>query len=314
MRTQKKRWGVVSGHVAKAAVAGTALVAGCITIGGSAGAATGSAPGVTSNSITVGTISTQTGPIASNFSSLIYGEKAYFDYVDATGGINGRKINYKYALDDAGNVTTFNQLASTLINQDPRVRHHRRGHGVRSPPTTSSRPRSRLTATTSRATGPTNRTSSRLGARCSFYPAEAPELAYPAKKLKAKTVAFLAYGVASSAAACQAAAKGMSAAGYKVGYTDYKINYPGTTVATDVQRMKQAGVDMILSCLDVKGKHQPGSGRAAVRDEDFAVVAEWERPGDIGGEPELDARCLLRHPARALHRSDVGVSGAQAVP
>ena len=95
-----------------------ALVAGCVTIGGSAGAATSTAPGVTSNSITVGTISTQTGPIASNFSSLIYGEKAYFDYIDAQGGINGRKIDYKYALDDAGSVTTFNQLASTLINQD----------------------------------------------------------------------------------------------------------------------------------------------------------------------------------------------------
>ena len=75
-------------------------------------------PGVTSNSITVGTISTQTGTLASNFSSLIYGEKAYFQYINAQGGVNGRMINYKYALDDGGNPTTFNQLANTLINQD----------------------------------------------------------------------------------------------------------------------------------------------------------------------------------------------------
>ncbi len=73
---------------------------------------------MTSNSITVGTISTQTGTLASNFSSLIYGEKAYFDYINAQGGVNGRKIDYKYALDDGGNPTTFNQLANTLINQD----------------------------------------------------------------------------------------------------------------------------------------------------------------------------------------------------
>src|SRR5580658_8101697 len=109
MRAHHKRWGTVSGHVAKAVVAGVALVAGCITIGGSAGAATSSAPGVTSNSITVGTISTQTGPIASNFSSLIYGEKAYFDYINAQGGVNGRKIEYKYELDDGGSSSTFNQ-------------------------------------------------------------------------------------------------------------------------------------------------------------------------------------------------------------
>ena len=54
----------------------------------------------------------------SNFSSLIYGEKAYYQYINAQGGVNGRKIDYKYALDDGGNPTTFNQLANTLINQD----------------------------------------------------------------------------------------------------------------------------------------------------------------------------------------------------
>ena len=81
-------------------------------------AAASSAPGVTANSITVGTISTQTGVLASNFGSLIYGEKAYFNYINAQGGVNGRKIDYKYPLDDGGNPTTFNQLANTLINQD----------------------------------------------------------------------------------------------------------------------------------------------------------------------------------------------------
>ena len=83
-----------------------------------AAASTSSAPGVTANSITVGTISTQTGPISSNFSSLIYGEKAYFDYINAQGGINGRKIDYKYTLDDGGNPSQFTQLANTLVNQD----------------------------------------------------------------------------------------------------------------------------------------------------------------------------------------------------
>src|ERR1039457_4891377 len=111
-----------TGMAAKVAMAGAALAAALVSVGGvagSAGAATATpAPGVTSNSITVGTISTQTGPISSNFSSLIYGEKAYFDYVNAQGGINGRKINYQYALDDGGNPSQFTQLANTLINQD----------------------------------------------------------------------------------------------------------------------------------------------------------------------------------------------------
>ena len=252
MRTRGKRWGAVSGVAAKAAVAGVALVAGCVTIGGSAGAATTTAPGVTSNSITVGTISTQTGPIASNFSSLIYGEKAYFDYIDAQGGVNGRKIDYKYALDDAGNVTTFNQLASTLINQD----HVFAITGVA---TASFAPNYFVEAkiptygynVSGNWSGQPNLFAA--GGSVQFYPAEAPEIAYVAKKVKATSVAFLAYGVATSANACEAADKGMTAAGYKVGYTDFKINYPGTTVATDVQRMRQAGVDLIVSCMDVLG-------------------------------------------------------------
>src|ERR1700734_1786609 len=75
--------------------------AGGTTSAGAAGAATStsSAPGVTSNSITVGTIGTETGTLASNFSSMIYGERAYYNYINAQGGVNGRMINYKYALD-----------------------------------------------------------------------------------------------------------------------------------------------------------------------------------------------------------------------
>jgi len=64
---------------------------------------------------------------------------------------------------------------------------------------------------------------------------------------------MVAYGVAASAAACQAADKGLSAAGYNVAYTDFKVAYPGTTVATDVQRMKQAGVNFVLTCMEVQG-------------------------------------------------------------
>ena len=36
-------------------------------------------------------------------------------------------------------------------------------------------------------------------------------------------------------------------------YTDLNVPYPGSTVATDVERMKQAGSNMVVSCMDVKG-------------------------------------------------------------
>jgi ABC-type branched-subunit amino acid transport system substrate-binding protein len=254
MPSRRRRSG--RGVMAKALLAGATLAAGFVTLGGSAGsagaAATGSVPGVTKTSITVGTISTQTGPISSNFSSLIYGEKAYFDYVNAQGGINGRKIDYKYALDDGGNPSTFTQLAKTLVLQD----HVFAVTGVA---TAFFTPNIFVEAkvptygynVTENWAGPSNLFA--VGGSVIYLPAGAPEAAYVVDQTHAKKIAVVAYGVASSAAACQSDAEGLSKAGYQVVYSDYKINYPGTTVATDVQRMKQAGADFVLSCMDVQG-------------------------------------------------------------
>ncbi|HEX3795446.1 MAG TPA: ABC transporter substrate-binding protein [Acidimicrobiales bacterium] len=234
------------------AMAGAALTTGALTIGSSTAGAATAAPGVTSNSITVGTISTQTGTLAANFASLIYGEKAYYNYINSKGGVNGRKINYQYQLDDGGNPTTFNQLANTLINQDhvfavtgvasaffsPNVFVEAKvptfGYNV----TGNWSPQPNLFA---------------AGGSVQYYGAEASQVAFVAQKTKDTKIAMVAYGVAASAAACQAAATGMAAAGYKIVYTDFKVAYPGSTVATDVQRMKQAGANFVLSCMDVQG-------------------------------------------------------------
>ena len=73
------------------------------------------------------------------------------------------------------------------------------------------------------------------------------------KTQKKPSIAFIAYGVAASAASCQSEQNSLKAAGYTVSYSDLKVSYPGSTVATDVQRMKQAGSNMVVSCMDVQG-------------------------------------------------------------
>ncbi len=238
--------------VATAFTGGLVASALAVAPAGAGAASTSNAPGVTSNSITVGTISTQTGPIASNFSSLIYGEKAYYQYINAQGGVNGRKIDYKYALDDGGNPTTFNQLANTLINQD----HVFAVTGVA---TAFFSPNIFVEAgmptygynVTGNWAGPKNLFAA--GGSVQYYPAEGPIVGYVSKQTKSPKIAFVAYGVAASSAACQAGASALSSNGFQVVYTDFKVSYPGTTVATDVQRMKQAGANMIVSCMDVQG-------------------------------------------------------------
>jgi ABC-type branched-subunit amino acid transport system substrate-binding protein len=244
--------------MAAVAMACGALVVGVFTTGGAAGAAASSAPGVTPTSITVGSISTQTGPISSNFASLIQGEKAYFDYVNAPkskgglGGVNGRKINYQYQLDDGGNPSQFSQLASTLINQDHVFAVTGVGTAFFSPNlfVQNNTPTYGYNVTENWA-GPKNLFAA--GGSVIYLPAEAPALAYVVDRTHSKKIALVAYGIASSANACAAGALGLAAAGYDVVYTDFKINYPGTTAATDVQRMKAAGADFVASCMDVQG-------------------------------------------------------------
>ena len=235
-------------------LAGTAMAATIVVASAtSAGAQTSTAPGVTANSITVGTISTQTGVLASNFGSLIYGERAYFDYINAQGGVNGRKIDYKYALDDGGNPTTFNQLANTLINQDHVFAVTGVGTAFFSPSlfVESGIPTYGYNVTGNWA-GPKNLFAA--GGSVEYYQAGAPEVAYVARKTEAKpSIAVVAYNVAASAAACQAEEQLMASQGYNISYTDFKVAYPGTTVATDVQRMKQAGSNFVFSCMDVQG-------------------------------------------------------------
>jgi branched-chain amino acid transport system substrate-binding protein len=237
-----------------ATLTGTALLLALGTTSAeSAGAQTSSAPGVTSTSITVGTISSQTGPLAANFGSLIYGEKAYFAYINAQGGVNGRKINYQYALDDGGNPTTFNQLANTLINQDHVFAVTGVGTAFFSPNlfVEAKIPTYGYDVTGNWA-GPANLFAA--GGSVQYYQAGAPQVAYVARHTQSKpSIAFIAYGIAASADACQAEQNSMQSAGYNISYSDLKVAYPGTTVATDVQRMKQAGSNVVVSCMDVQG-------------------------------------------------------------
>src|SRR6266404_2986332 len=70
----------------------------------SSSALTASAPGVTATTITIGSHQPLTGPAAPGYSEIAPASAAYFAYVNAHGGVYGRKIVYKY-LDDGYNPT-----------------------------------------------------------------------------------------------------------------------------------------------------------------------------------------------------------------
>src|SRR5882762_6309978 len=73
-------------------------------------------PGVTSTSIKIGGTFPLTGP-ASLYKTIPAAEKAYFDYVNDHGGVNGRKISFTI-LDDAYDPSKTVPLAQQLVEKD----------------------------------------------------------------------------------------------------------------------------------------------------------------------------------------------------
>src|ERR1700685_2288763 len=80
-------------------------------------ALTASAPGITATTITIGSHQPLTGPAAPGYSEIAPASAAYFAYVNAPGGVYGRKIVYKY-LDDGYNPTTTAQVVRQPVLQD----------------------------------------------------------------------------------------------------------------------------------------------------------------------------------------------------
>jgi branched-chain amino acid transport system substrate-binding protein len=118
VRNPKLKWIVLAVTV----VAAGLLVVACgssssSSSGGSSGSGGSSAPGVTASSITFGSHQPLTGPAAPGYSEIAPASQAFFDYVNAHGGVFGRKLHLTYK-DDAYNPTNTVNVVHQLVLQD----------------------------------------------------------------------------------------------------------------------------------------------------------------------------------------------------
>src|ERR1700761_7032851 len=116
-RSHRLRW-----QAAAVATVAALSVAACSSGSGSGSgtspaALSASAPGITPTQITIGSHQPLTGPAAPGYSEIAPASAAYFAYVNAHGGVNGRKIVYKY-LDDGYNPTKTASVVRQLVLQD----------------------------------------------------------------------------------------------------------------------------------------------------------------------------------------------------
>ena len=117
-------------RLALAPVAGLAVVAMLVAACGSSSSSgsgksgsggstqlTASAPGITASTITLGSHQPLTGIAAPGYDEIAPASNAYFQYLNAHGGIYGRKIVYKY-LNDQYNPSMTASVVRQLVLKD----------------------------------------------------------------------------------------------------------------------------------------------------------------------------------------------------
>jgi ABC-type branched-subunit amino acid transport system substrate-binding protein len=244
----QRRHGAVKSTVLGVVVA--LLLAGCANASTSTSTAKSNAPGVSAHQISVGAIATLSGGLAADFAPIVPGVRAYLDMVDAHGGVYGRKIVLTHALDDG----TVNNAAvtRTLIEQD-------HVFAVVGEATAFFTGQPFLVQTDTPTFGfatqndwsPYKNLFAAYGSVLDYATTE-PFFPYLAEQLHARVASVIAYNVPQSSDECADALSGLKSHGIDVGYSDLTVPY-GTSLSSDVVHMKQAGVDFVVSCMDLPG-------------------------------------------------------------
>jgi ABC-type branched-subunit amino acid transport system substrate-binding protein len=213
----------------------------------------GNSDGVSATSITVGGIASLSGPIPAEFGGVFDGAKAYFDMINAEGGVYGRKIDYSYQLDDASDPSQDVAQARALVSQDHVFSIVGVGTAVFS---AASYLVQQDVPTFGYAITPTwSQGNNLFGAEGSFvdFLSPGPEPAFLAQQVHATKVALLAYNVTPSQEACQGFSSVLERYGIHVVFSDLSIPAPAIDLSSQVIRLKAAGAQMVVSCMDLAG-------------------------------------------------------------
>jgi ABC-type branched-subunit amino acid transport system substrate-binding protein len=230
-----------------------------VTGGNDVGASKVDAPGVTATEISVGGIVSATNPIGGSFESAYDGVEAYFDMVNAKGGVDGRKLKIAERVDDQA---MNNKAAATAMVDDDVF-------AILPVATLLFTGANELAASGIPTFGwnineewggtPDNPKSNMFGHSGSYLKAAdpRPSFAYVAEKLKAHRIGVLAYAVPQSADCAQGVTSSLEKYGQagdaKVVFSDKSLAFGEANLSVQVQKMKEAGVQLVMTCMDNNG-------------------------------------------------------------
>ena len=216
-------------------------------------------PGVTDDEIRVGGVVSKTNPLGGSYASAFDGVKAYFDMVNKSKdkGIYGRKLRLTSQRDDQ--VGMNRQEVQALLSQDgvfavlPVAVLLFTGAdllGQAGVPTFGWNINAEWGS--EQGAGPPNLFGEKGSYLCFTCPAQ--PVPWLAKQLKTKKVGLLAYQSPQSADC----AKGVEASFGKypsadVAFLDTSLSFGVGDLSTDVSRMKDDHVDLVVTCMDTNG-------------------------------------------------------------
>ena len=214
----------------------------------------GNTQGVYPHRIVVGGLASITGPLPADFAPAIAGAQAYFDWVNANGGVSGRKIDFAYKLDDGSDPSEDATQARTLVEQN----HVFAVVPVATPEFSGGPFLSQHDVPTFGLDVNTNADwagPSMFGNTGSYTAFESAQLqaAYLAELHHVKAAALIAYNISQSSEGCQGVANAFRQYGVRIVFEDLAVPVPAFDLSADVARMKSLGVDMVASCLDLSG-------------------------------------------------------------
>jgi ABC-type branched-subunit amino acid transport system substrate-binding protein len=212
------------------------------------------APGVTATTIEVGGLAAVTGPLGNQYSPAFTGAKAYFDVVNAAGGVQGRRIKMVAELDDQTDPATDISQARALVQSysvfavvpvaSPvfSAGSYLAAQGV---PTFGYN----INPDQWEA-GP-----SMFGQDGSYLDPSGLDVAGPflAKQLRTSTVAVLSYAIPQSAQCAAGQAASFKRFGFDVALVDSSLPIGVFDVSADIARIAAAHVGLVVMCMDPTG-------------------------------------------------------------
>jgi branched-chain amino acid transport system substrate-binding protein len=257
------RWHVARRSAAMVAVAAT-LVAACGNSPGGGGSdatadqgSNGSTPGVTDSTILVGGLIAVTGPLGQQFRATEAGFRAYIEHVNEQGGVHGRTIEVVRVANDNTDTARNLEEARGLVERD--------GVFAVAPVSTPVFGAAEYLAERGVPTFGWNiQDEWRFGESLIGHPASwfredpPPEDPQPIQSYIARTLGFsrvgvMAYTAPQSRQCGQDTIDAFRHYGLDVVFEDLSLPFGVTDVTADVQKMRDEGVEYLVTCMDVNG-------------------------------------------------------------